>query len=208
MEVLEIEFQLDELNEDLSGFGGLVVSVDELQKQQQDINLKIKKTRQDLNDYTESKYKAQRELQKLENRVKDTKLQISNLERSLAEVTGIKNNISEAEDIVRSSEEKLKQIKTSLEELQVDKQVKLNALRDTQNSNRDTEQKMQQEVEKCHQLLTSFTSLNDAVTYFETNIADKYEANALEMKELSEQCTSLETKIDDHAQEIKLLKRK
>ena len=207
LEVLEIEFQLDELNEDLSGFGGLVVSVDELQKQQQDINLKIKKTRQDLNDYTESKYKAQRELQKLENRVKDTKLQISNLERSLAEVTGIKNNISEAEDIVRSSEEKLKQIKTSLEELQVDKQVKLNALRDTQNSNRDSEQKMQQEVEKCHQLLTSFTSLNDAVTYFETNVAEKYEANALEMKELSEQCTSLETKIDEHAQEIKLLEK-
>ena len=30
---------------------------------------------------------------------KDTKLQISNLERSLAEVTGIKNNISEAETL-------------------------------------------------------------------------------------------------------------
>ncbi len=39
---MEINFQLDELNEDLSGFGDLVVSV-ELQKQQQDINLKTKR---------------------------------------------------------------------------------------------------------------------------------------------------------------------
>ena len=129
LEVQDIDIEIDELNEDLTGFGSNVASVGELQKQQQDTNIKLKDMRQNLNEWTESKYKVQREVQRLENRVKDIKLQISNLERSLADVTNIKDNINETEKVIAKLEDRLKEIKDSLEKLRSDKETKERALK-------------------------------------------------------------------------------
>ncbi|RCK57838.1 DNA repair protein RAD50 [Candida viswanathii] len=207
LEVQDIDIQIDELNEDLTDFGSVVASVSELQKQQQHTNIKLKKTRQNLNDWTENKYKVQREVQRLENRVKDIKLQISNLERSLADVTNIKNNISETEKVVAKAEERLEEIKDSLEKLRSDKDIKEAALKKVQSDNHASEERIQKRVLDILGLASSFTSLDDAISYFENNVAAQLEENTHEMQDIFHKCESLTSQIEEYSTTIKSLEK-
>lgn len=207
LEVQDIDIQIDELNEDLTGFGSNVASVGELQKQQQDTNIKLKDMRQNLNEWTESKYKVQREVQRLENRVKDIKLQISNLERSLADVTNIKDNINETEKVIAKLEDRLKEIKDSLEKLRSDKETKERALKKAQDEIQESEERIQKKVQDIQDLYSSFSSLNESISYYQAHISKKLEENTSKMQQVSHECESLTLKIEEYTGSIKSLEK-
>ncbi|CAI5758713.1 unnamed protein product [Candida verbasci] len=206
-EIQEVNGQIDEINEDLSGFGTIVLSITELQKQQQDTNSKIKELRTNLNEYTEEKYKVQREIQRLENKIKDTKLQISNLEKSLAEITAVKSSITENERLIQEAEIKLKTIRSTLEDLQTTKDERQKAYKDVQKRNRESEEKMQAEVLSIQELSGKFNSINESIIHYETNLRSKLEENTIQMNSVTKEIDTLNKKLSENSTKIKSLEK-
>ncbi|KAI5952728.1 RAD50 [Candida jiufengensis] len=207
LEVHDLDLQIDDLNDDLGGFGTAVASIGELQKQQQDANTKIRDLRHDLNASMEEKNKLQRELQKLENKVKDTKLIISNLERSLADVQNIKKNISDLDSTISNDETKSNELQSSLKDRKDKKDQQSHELKQIQDENNKQEYKIQKEVQFFSDLLSKFSSLDNAIKGFEMNVLSKLQENTLQMEKVLKECESIKSKITDNSSTIKSLEK-
>ncbi|KAI5966958.1 uncharacterized protein KGF55_000367 [Candida pseudojiufengensis] len=202
-----LESRIEELNDDLGGFGTAVASISELQTQQQDVNTKIRDLRHELNAATDEKNKVQRELQKLENKVKDTKLIISNLERSLAEVQNIKKQISETESNINKAETRVNEVQTNLKNLKEKKDQQSQELKQLQDENYKQEHKLQKEVQFISDLLSKFNSLDNAIKGFEMNVLSKLQENTAQMQKVLNQCEDTKSKIDENTNKIKSLEK-
>ncbi|KAI3402893.2 RAD50 [Candida oxycetoniae] len=206
LEAQDLELQVDDLNDDLGGFN-VIASTSELQKQQQNVNNKIRQIRQELNNFTEEKYQVQKDIQKLENRFKDTKLVISNLERSLADVQNTKRSIKEIQSSVEATEEKSTIAKEELKNLQVKKDLESSSLRQMQEDINKKEEELRKRVQQVSDLSSSFHFLNNAITDFEQNVLAKVEENSVQMRNVLEECDFIKKDITKNSNEIKILEK-
>ncbi|KAG7664165.1 RAD50 [[Candida] subhashii] len=206
-EISDLRKQIADLSDELNDFGSAILSISELQGLQQEKNNKIKEARQDVTKFTESKYVVQREIQRLESKVKDVQLQISNLEKSLSEVTNIKNSILEIERSSEKNQGKMESIDASVKELEIEKEKRIKSLHEAQEKIRKSELEMETEVESISQLFNSYTSLHEVITDFETTGVSALEENNTRMEEVSNILEDLNKRIQVIVQDIKALEK-
>ncbi|KAI5963397.1 RAD50 [Candida theae] len=202
-EVQKLDAEVDDLKDELAGFGSLVASVEELQKQQNEIRSTIREVRQNVTNINEEKYKVQRDIQKLENKVKDTKLVISNLERSLAEVSNIKRSIEDLETSVADSESKGKEMRSKLHLLKRDGEKASRELKQAQMDHSSAEDKMTKKVQTLSSLVETFQALLSTVTEFEAVGLSQMKENLAKMGIVVKECDSIRAKIVTNTNEIK-----
>ena len=208
-ESLDLAIQIDDLNDELESYGAgpATLTVAQLQAQQQEVNKKIKGLRVDLNECTEQKFKAQRDLQKLEGKIKDTKLVISNLERSLAEVHNVKKSIKDIETAIEQAEMKIAGIQEKLEELRKEKQMEFEKLSEIQRLNSLEEESLQRNTEQISKIYSDFINLKNAIEEYETNDKTELEKNTVEMENTIQEIEFIKQKINHLSQQIKVLEK-
>lgn len=140
--------ELSSLEDSLTDYGSVTEqSPIELQREMDRINREMKALRQSVSDNVESKYVKQRELARLEGRVKDKKLAISVLERALidqehekvaidgyeAQVVVLQQSMTEIEQELgiqrekrKEEEENLKRITVEIEKVEQEKEAEIN----------------------------------------------------------------------------------
>ncbi|RLV90241.1 DNA repair protein RAD50 [Spathaspora sp. JA1] len=206
-EVNDLEMQVDELTEELNDFGTAVLSITELQALQQQKSNLMREERQRVNTYTESKYVVQREQQRLENRVKDIKLQISKLETSLSEIKNIKESITETEGTLERLQSNISESEAALSELNSTKTERIETLKQVQEVHRQAEQVIHNEVEKYQSLSSSFKHLHEAIETFEKYDSVKLEENKSKMEQVSTEIDSLNETIKENSTSINSLEK-
>ncbi|EGW31450.1 uncharacterized protein SPAPADRAFT_67510 [Spathaspora passalidarum NRRL Y-27907] len=206
-EVNDTEMQVDELSEELNDFGTVVLSYSELQALQQEKNSLMKEERLKVNNYTESKYVAQRELQRLENRVKDIRLQISKLETSLSEIKNIKDSITETEANLEKLEKNIDQSKITLNELNSIKAERITTLKQVQEEHHHAEKMIHNDVEKVSRLSSSFKVLQEAIFTFENHDSVKLEENTSKMQQVSSEIDTLKDTIEENLSSVSALEK-
>ena len=202
-EVQQLKRKVTDLGEELYEFGSAVASVEELQKQQRDIQLKIREVRQQVADLNEEKYKVQKDIQKLENKVKDTKLVISNLERSLAEALNIKRSIEDLETKIASFESRARELRLKLLRLREDREKVTHEVKQVQIERFLAEEKLSKRLKALTSLVETFQTLFTAVTDFETVGLPKMVENSAKMDAIVKECDSIKAQISENTNEIK-----
>ncbi|CAK9439043.1 uncharacterized protein LODBEIA_P32670 [Lodderomyces beijingensis] len=208
-EVQDLDLEVDELKDDLQDFGGGSGSLSqaELQTQQQNLNKKIREIRANLTNFTEEKYRVQKEIQKLENKVKDTKLVISNLERSLAEMENTKRLIAETSVRIGELEQKLANVKEQVEKSLEQEQSERHCLQQIQSENAQHDERMKKEVDQLSDLHSLFLSLTSANAEFEERSLPKFKENSVQMETVLAECHSIKTQIGETSNAVKLLEK-
>ncbi|CCG25523.1 Rad50 DNA double-strand break repair factor [Candida orthopsilosis Co 90-125] len=202
-EVQDLDFKVDKLNDELDEFGSAVGSVEELQKQQRAIHVKIREVRQEVSDLSDEKYKVQKDIQRLENNVKDTKLTISNLERSLAEVSNIKRSIEDSETSIASLESKSKEMRSKLLHSRKDRDRASHELEQVQIDHSLAGNKMSKRIKSLNTLVESFQTLLTAMSDFEAIELPKMKKNSDNMEAIVKECDSIKAQILENSSEIR-----
>lgn len=166
-----IEAQIAAKERELNDYGFSPRSLDELQKEQNSKSSELKNLRKEVANLLEDKDSKQRELSVLEGNVKDMRLKISNIERSLIEKENITKTIEENKNRIVKLHEMVEKSDGIIKELtmEIDSVTKeLDTLR-KENGEKITKQQKELEALTSHKNL--FTSLNDAIkVYIERDI--------------------------------------
>ncbi|KAI5968406.1 RAD50 [Candida margitis] len=202
-EVQDLDIKVDKLNDELDEYGTCLASVEELQRQQQDMNVKNRKIRQEVANLNDEKYKVQKDIQRLENKVKDVKLIISNLERSLAEVSNIKRSIEDLETSITSSESRSREIKLRLSHSRKSREKESRELKQIQMDHSSAASQMSKKVKSLDSSVGTFQTLFIAVTDFEAVGLPRMETNISKIEATSKECDSIKARISENAIKIK-----
>lgn len=204
-EILELQNQVKEVLEEIDGLGSVVLSISELQKLQQLKSLQIKSIRLEVTDDTEAKHDIQREIQRLENKVKDTRLAISNLEKSLADINNIKNSISELEEKILLLGTTLSNTKERLTELYENRDKLSSEFANTKETNRNVLDSKQKALNDSNEIVRVITQLSAAIKDYETHDINKLRENLSEQERVRKVMEALEDKMKAVRDEIKNL---
>lgn len=203
LEVQDLDLKVDKLNDELDEFGSTITSIEELQNQQQEISVKRREVRQHVTDLNDEKYKVQKNIQRLENKVKDTRLTISNLERSLAEVQNIKRSIQDVETNIAGLESNGLEMRSRLLRLRKERDRAFLELKQIQMEQSLAEEKMLKRVKLIGSIVDTFQTLLTAVTDFETIDLPKLEENFAKMEAIVKETDSIKAQISENSNVVK-----
>lgn len=204
-EIANIESQLLLLQDELEEFGSSVVTVSELQREQQKKNFEVKNLRQAISDATEEINSLQRELSKLESQVKDKQLLISDMERAFSEAVGLKNSIADSETHVKSLQEKQEKIGIILQDLRDNFKVKSEEYEDLKNLCTKQEDTSRSMLDDLSSTLLTFERILEAIESYELNDKEQVEQIKEKLTETTTQVQNLEHSKSELELEIKQL---
>ncbi len=190
-----IEAQIAAKERELNDYGFSPRSLDELQKEQNTKSSGLKSLRKEVANLLEDKDSKQRELSVLEGNVKDMRLKISNIERSLIEKENLSKTIEENKNRIVKLHEMVEKSDGIIKELtmEIDSVTKeLETLR-KENGEKITKQQNELEVLTSHKNL--FTSLNDSIQVY-------IERDSKLLEKCQEEVSLIGTLITEHEEAI------
>lgn len=199
--------QIDSLKEELNDYGASEIPKEELQNLHQEKHIATKKYRQQINDNTELKFFKQKELSRLESNIKDKKLSISHLEKSLLDVTNIKASIDENEQSISEIEKKQSTIKKSLKDLYAKRDLQTDELSNVKEKNRKIRELESGRVEKIKKVVSSFSSCHDSIKSFVKFDLPKLQEIESTIKSLELSTKTSESEIQEVEVKIKSIER-
>lgn len=206
-EISELEITIEDLSEELNDYGTISLSMAELQKLQALKNAEIKGIRQQISEDTDAKYAIQREISRMENKVKDMKLAISNMEKSLAEVNSIKTSLKEVNEKISKLDEQKTQSLEQAEKLKKDKEEKSAILNDVQKENMIINDKAQEDLKIAENIVDSFQMLYSSIRRFESQDAPKIEENKTQVRNAMESREAKNKTITENLIKIRKLEK-
>lgn len=207
LEIFDLQITIDDLSEELNDFGTISLSLTELQKLQNQKNIEIKGLRQQVSDDSDAKYAIQREISRLENKVKDFKLAISNMEKTLADVNNIKNSLKEVSSKIEELEEQNKESIEHIKVLETERAAKLEILENIQRENMAINDEAKEDLKIGESINDSFQKLYNSVRRFENEDMLLIEENYVQVKEAMESRESKNSKISDNLKIIRRLEK-
>jgi rad50 len=186
-EVKVLQTQVDELSDELNDFGTAVLSISELQKLQLQKTNEIQLLRQTIEEDSESKQDIQRDIARLENKIKDSKLSISTLQRTLAETTNIKATIDELEAKISQLLTKKEETSKSLVELQIKKNSLETELIKLQKENKELLNTKKSFVVKVENTQRIYSEIHLSVKEFTEVGSSRLEENTRELQRVNEE---------------------
>ncbi|KAK6204642.1 AAA domain-containing protein [Scheffersomyces amazonensis] len=206
-EISDLKTQASQLENQLGDFGTDVLSITELQRLQSEKNSDIKKLRIVINDDTDRRNEISRTLQRLESQLKDIQLNISNLERNLAEVTNLKKAVEESKaqlEKLRIQEESITKILKELDENKIERKKVVDEFR---KQGEIVMREKESILKDRSDLRVTFTSLSTAIKEFESNDLAKLRENAKEIQVIVEERDKLSLEIEENSKTIRLLEK-
>lgn len=199
------------IEEELSEYGASSISISELQKLHQLKNLETRHLRQSIDENKELRNQNQRELSRLESNIKDAKLVISDLEKSLADITNIKFSIKEHEAHIAGLRENQEKIDIKLKDLYEKRDSRSEELVQLSKENKTAEEKTAAEVAELKVFTAEHTRVANQVNDFEqrdfalikenneniSSARDQLETLRIEKGQLSEQIKVLQSALND-----------
>lgn len=186
-EIKVLQTQVDELSDELNDFGTAVLSISELQKLQLQKTNEIQSLRQTIEEDSESKQDIQRDIARLENKIKDSKLSISTLQRTLAETTNIKATIDELEAKISQLLYKKEETSKSLVELQIKKSSLETELIKLQKENKELLNTKKSFVVKVEITQRIYSEIHLSVKEFTEVGSSRLEENTRELQRVNEE---------------------
>jgi DNA repair protein RAD50 len=186
-EVKVLQTQVDELSDELNDFGTAVLSISELQKLQLQKTNEIQSLRQTIEEDSESKQDIQRDIARLENKIKDSKLSISTLQRTLAETANIKATIDELEAKISQLLTKKEETSKSLVELQIKKNSLETELIKLQKENKELLNTKKSFVVKVENTQRIYSEIHLSVKEFTEVGSSRLEENTRELQRVNEE---------------------
>ncbi|CUM64718.1 uncharacterized protein PRCAT00002328001 [Priceomyces carsonii] len=214
-EVNQIGEQINIFNNELETYGASSHSISDLQEEQQKKNIEIKTLRHLIADNTEAKYEVQRDLSRLENKIKDSKLAISHLEKSLSERKSVIENILETNESLIAVKLEKSNVEDTLANLKEQKMKEESELETLLNLNNKKEGETADKLKVIESLLSNYTSVFNRIMQFinrdKPNIIqndERIEKIKIEIEESKLQVSSIENDMkkleNDVAQSSKL----
>lgn len=202
-----LQTQIDELNDELNDFGTAILSIAELQKLQLQKTNEIQTYRRSIEEDTEAKQSFQRDITRAENKIKDTKLAISTLQRTLAETINIKATIKELE--AKNSQLSTKKLDTekSLNELHGQKstlQTELTALQAENKLVLDTKRAY---LVKGESIDLKYSEIYSSVKEFADNGSIRLKENTEKLSQVNEEKTYSSSQMKQISLEIQRLEK-
>lgn len=200
--------ELASLEELLSDYGSVTKqSPVELQREMDKINREMKALRQNVSENVEAKYVKQRELARLEGRVKDKKLAISALERALidqgheksaiegyeAQVVVLQQSISEIEHELGFQREKRKEEDENLRTIKVEIEK--------------AEHEKETEINRYHKLKDQISNLLQNIKEFENTDRVQFETVSSNIATINSNIEELEVEMLEIRKDIKVVEK-
>ena len=206
-EITVLQTQVDELSNELNDFGTAVLSISELQKLQLQKTNEIQSLRQTIEEDSGSKQDIQRDLARLENKIKDSKLSISTLQRALAETTNIKATIDELEAKISQLLTKKEETSKSLVELQIKKNSLETELSNFQKENQQLLNTKKSFVVKVENTQRIYSEIHLSVKEFIEVGSSRLEENTRELHRVNAEKSSNTTSLKRISAEIQQLEK-
>lgn len=199
--------QISSIEEELSEYGGSTISVSELQKLQQLKNLEIRHLRQSIDENKELRNQNQREISRLESNIKDAKLVISDLEKSLVDITNIKFSIKEHEAHILKLRENQTKIDIKLKDLYEKRDSRSEELDRLSRSNRSAEEISSAKVNEIEAFTADYTRITKQINDFEQRDASSIDENNRNISFARNELDSLAREKLELSEEVKELQR-
>jgi DNA repair protein RAD50 len=206
-EIFDIQVQVDELKDELDDFGTVSLSINEIQSLQNQKNQVIKALREQVSKDSDSKYTVQREISRMESKVKDTKLAISNMEVSLADVNNIKSSINELTRSLESLDTEEKEVLEHLKTLTAEQEKQTKILEDLQLQNSIKKLEASKKLKVVKELYENYQELYLSIKSFEENDKSNLEDNYKQTQEILSSREELNQKVMENSMEIKKLEK-
>lgn len=171
------EAQIKELNDELNDYGTNNLSITELQSRQTLLHSESKDLREAVEEKSESKYRIIREIGRIENKVKDNKLEVSELEKKIGDIKNLETSVKEMESKITETKTRIDEISSSLSKLEETKSkesLELNAVIERNNLKQND---LSSVLENKRSLLKRFIGLYDDVKLYEAEYKNQLEEN-------------------------------
>lgn len=207
-EVVFSQDELSSLEEQLNDYG----SVNEknpiqLQKEVDELNRKMKELRNSINDLVEEKYVKQREFSRVEGKIKDKRLLVSELERSLIDQEHEKATIVSYEKQVKELLGKTQKMEQEVGELLIIRDEEKKKMQALETENHVSEMKKEAEMNRVQKLRDELFTLCQQVKEYENHDVGAYSKHQDQVKSATTKVQDLETKLHKIQQEIKVLEK-
>lgn len=206
-EIFDLQVNVDDLIDEMGDFGSISLSLEEIQKQISSKNLEIKALRQNVSDDSDSKYAIQRETTRMESRIKDAKLAISNMEKSLADINNVKSSLSAIKTKINELEIQLETSINLKNRLVLEKEKSTTMLKSVQEKNSSVIEKAKQELRASEQLNEAVQGLYTSVKQFEENEYSNLDENSNQVNQALESRTNKNNQISENTTLIRKLEK-
>lgn len=175
--------QIEDVQLELDASGASSMSMNELQKLQQEKNFELKRLRQSIADATDERDSLQKELSRIEGQIKDKELLISNLKNSMKELVTLRSTIDETEKHLVSLQEKEKSIEGNVKEYEL-KLAEVSKSFETLKDQLSTEESaLHEKLKKCQQDEAELRDLSQHIAAFEEQDLHRVEENQHQISE-------------------------
>lgn len=200
--------ELASLEELLTDYGSVTdQSPIELQREMDRINREMKVLRQSISDNVESKFVKQRELARLEGRVKDKKLAISVLERALIDQEHEKIAIDGYEAQVVIFQQNLLEIEQDLGIQREKRKEEEENLRSLNGEIENSEHEKEAEINRIHKLKDQISGFLQSIKEFENVDRVKFEAVSSDITTMNSDVEELEGEMLKIQKDIKMVEK-
>lgn len=207
LEISELTKELQTLVDELGDFGVVAIPINELQKMQQQKTNEIKLLRQEISGDVDAKHTAHRKISELENKVKDIELSISNLEKSLGDITNVKQQIVEAEEALEELTRKKAQLLKQVGELNAEKTSTFNTLTELKQQDDLHIKEKEESLSRNQKVLENYINLYVSTSTFETEGKVKLEENNSNLEAKSKEISELQSQLESYQLEVKTLEK-
>lgn len=199
------ELQIKELIEELNDYGTNNLSISELQTRQSLLNTELKDIRDIIEEKTESKYRIIREIGRIENKVKDNKLEVSEIEKKLGDIKNLESSIKEMETKVTATRVKIDELSISLRDLEDKKNQESSQFKNTTMKNSEKQRQLMELLENQKIALQHFNDLYDDIKLYEARYKTQLEENKEQMTILEQQVKEERNEIEKFDTEVRKL---
>ncbi|QBM88437.1 DNA repair protein RAD50 [Metschnikowia aff. pulcherrima] len=166
-EVKALDRQISDISDELEELGVSSVSMNELQKSQQQKNFEIKNLRQSVTDLVQEGNARQKEMSRLEYQYKEKELLISKLQLSLGEATSLKQQIRELETREHELRAQSTEFEESIELLRSVQEQERKSLESVETQCFETERSLQKALDTAESEIREFCSVLEQLKHFE-----------------------------------------
>lgn len=213
-DILRIQGEIDncttsiaEVETMLNDYGDSRMSATELQELQQQKTQEIKLIRQQVDTNTEAKYSKQKDISRMESEVKDKKLAISNLEKSLLDKINLAATVKDLNARVERMSSERQKLEIDLDELKGSKTEFEFELESLQEEHKESEEALNSQVNLLENLGKEFQLYQDSISSFIEKDKPKLLETTKEVVSIEEDITKYESEIQVLETDIKQLER-
>lgn len=197
-ELKALEEQIREFEAALSdsSYGDDLQSVSELQALQQEKNQQIKTIRYRLDGLLETKYANQKELARMESNIKDKRLAISDLEKSLLDRINLEHSIKDVDAKIAHLKVEVQGVELELLEEEAKQEKESAELSSMKEQHRDTEREMSLALGELDAFAREFRALHESIANFLRHDKIEYESIHDKMRLSDNTIRATESEID------------